>query len=58
MKTYVTNGYEYFFDKNTRQWVLYPIDNLGNRIEWDNKDNPIEARYFNNLNELNKWLLS
>ena len=35
MKTYITNGYEYFYDKSQKQWVLYPVDNLGNRIEWD-----------------------
>jgi hypothetical protein len=58
MKTYITNEFEYFYDKNQKQWVLYPIDNLGNRIEWDKNDNPIEARYFNNRKELNKWLLS
>lgn len=58
MKTYIKNGFEYFYDKSQKQWVLYPIDNLGNRIEWDKNDNPIEARYFNNRKELNKWLLS
>jgi hypothetical protein len=57
MKTYITNGFEYFYDKNQKQWVLYPIDNLGNRIEWDKNDNPIEAIYSNNRKELNKWLL-
>ena len=58
MKTYIKNGFEFFYDNNQKQWVLYPVDNLGNRIEWDENDNPIEARYFNNRKELNKWLLS
>lgn len=56
MKTYTTNGFEYFFDKNQKQWVLYPIDDLGNRIEWDKNDDPIEAQYFNNKTELNIFL--
>jgi hypothetical protein len=57
MKTYCKNKYEYFYDKTQKQWVLYPIDFLGNRIEWDENDNPIESKYFNNIKELNKWLL-
>ena len=57
MKTYVKNGFEFFYDTSQKLWVLYPVDNLGNRIEWDKNDNPIEARYFNNRKELNKWLL-
>ena len=56
MKTYTKNGFEYFYDKSQKQWVLYPIDNLGNRIEWDKNYNPIEAQYFNNKTELNNWL--
>ena len=56
MKTYIKNGFEFFYDKSQKQWVLYPIDNLGNRIEWDKNDNPIEAKYFNNKTELNNWL--
>ena len=56
MKTYTKNGFEYFYDTNQKQWVVYPIDNLGNRIEWDVNDNPIEAEYFNNRQELNNWL--
>jgi hypothetical protein len=56
MKTYTKNGFEYFYDTNCRQWVLYPIDNAGNRIEWDANDNPIEAQYFNNKLELNNYL--
>jgi len=56
MKTYITNGNEYFYDKYQKQWVLYPIDNLGNRIEWDVNDNPIEAMYFNNRKELRMFL--
>lgn len=43
MKTYTKNGFQFFYDRHQRQWVLYPIDNLGNRIEWDENDNPIEA---------------
>jgi hypothetical protein len=57
MKTYIKNGFEFFYDRYQKQWVLYPIDNLGNRIEWDKYDNPIEAIYFNNRKELNKSLL-
>lgn len=56
MKTYIKNGFEYFYDKSQKQWVLYPIDNLGNRIEWDENDNPIESQYFNNKTELNTFL--
>ncbi len=56
MKAYTKNGFEYFFDRNQRQWVLYPVDDLGNRIEWDENDNPIEAKYFNNKTELNNHL--
>jgi hypothetical protein len=58
MKTYITKGFEYFYDTIQKQWVLYPIDNLCNRIEWDDNDNPIEVKYFNNRKELNKWLLN
>ena len=56
MKTYIKTGFEYFYDRNQKHWVLYPIDNLGNRIEWDKNDNPIEAQYFNNKIELNEFL--
>ena len=56
MKTYIKNGFEYFYDKSQKQWVLYPIDNLGNRIEWDENDNPIESKYFNNKTEVNIFL--
>lgn len=56
MKSYIKNGFEFFYDKSQKQWILYPIDNLGNRIEWDKNDNPIEAKYFNNKTELNNWL--
>jgi hypothetical protein len=56
MKAYIKNGFQYFYDKNQKQWVIYPIDNLGNRIEWDKNDNPIEAQYFNNKTELNVFL--
>lgn len=56
IKTYIKNGFEYFYDKSQKQWVLYPIDNLGNRIEWDENDNPIESKYFNNKTEVNIFL--
>ena len=56
MKTYIKNGFEFFYDNTQKQWVLYPVDNLGRRIEWDENDNPIEARYFNNRTQLNDWI--
>ncbi len=56
MKVYITNGFEYFFDKSQKLWILYPIDNLGNRIECDANDNPIEAQYFNNKKEVETFL--
>lgn len=56
MKTYITNTYQYFYDKYLKQWILYPVDDLGDRIEWDKNDNPIEAQYFNNKIELNNYL--
>lgn len=58
MKLYKKNGFEYFYDKSQKHWVLYPIDKEGNRIEWDNNEKPIEAIYFNNKIELNKFLNS
>lgn len=56
MKTYITNRFEYFYDNRQKQWILYPVDSLGNRIEWDKNENPIEAKYFNNKTELNTFL--
>ena len=56
MKTHITNGFEYFYDIHQKQWVLYPVDDLGNRIEWDENENPIEAEYFINIKELNIFL--
>lgn len=56
MQTYQKNNHEYFYDKNQKHWVLYPIDDLGDRIEWDINDNPIESMYFNNKKELNNYL--
>ena len=56
MKSYIKNGFEFFYDKHQKQWILYPVDSLGNRIEWDESDNPIEAQYFNNKTELNKYI--
>lgn len=58
MKAYTSNGYEYFYDRFVKQWVLYPIDENGLRIEWDVNDNPIECQYFNNKQELNTFLKS
>lgn len=56
MKAYQSNGFEYFFDKNIRQWILYPIDDNGNRIEHDIFDEPIESKYFNNKTEITNFL--
>ncbi len=56
MKTYQLNNHEYFLDKNQRLWVLYPVDENKNRIEWDLNDNPIECQYFNNKKELKEFL--
>lgn len=50
------NKFEYWWDKSTRNWVLYPIDENGNRIEWDDNDNPIEALYFPNKKRLEEYL--
>ena len=52
MKTYQKQGYEYFYDRHQRHWVVYPIDADGNRVEWDINDNPIEAMYFLNKGDL------
>ena len=56
MKSYTKNGYEFFYDRYQKLWIVYPIDNIGNRIEWDVNDNPIEAKYFINRKELNNYL--
>jgi len=56
MKSYIKNGYEYFYDNIQKQWVLYPIDSFGIRIEWDSNDNPIECMYFNNKSEVNNYI--
>jgi hypothetical protein len=56
MKSYIKNGYEFFYDRYQKLWIVYPIDNTGNRIEWDVNDNPIEAKYFINKTELNNYL--
>jgi hypothetical protein len=53
MKTHQNQGYEYFYDRYQKHWVVYPIDAKGNRIEWDIDDNPIEAMYFINRSDLN-----
>lgn len=52
MKTTIKNGFEFFYDRYQKLWVLYPVDSDGNRIEWDADDNPIEVQYFNNKIEL------
>jgi hypothetical protein len=56
MKTYIENGFEYFYDRFQKHWVLYPINELGNRIEWDANDNPIESMYFNNKQEIKSFI--
>jgi hypothetical protein len=50
------NKLEYWWDKSTKNWVLYPIDENGDRIEWDSNDNPIEALYFPNRKKLEEYL--
>ena len=59
-KTYTAtaNGktYEYWYDRYTKQWVMYPIDSEGNRIEWDSNDEPIESMYFINIREVKTFL--
>jgi hypothetical protein len=55
MKTYIKHQFEYFYDKYQRQWVMYPVDNQGERVEWDKNDNPIECTYFNNIKEINTF---
>lgn len=56
MKTYQEDGYEYFYDRNIRQWTLYPIDGKGNRIEWNKDDLPIESEYFNKKSEVKTYI--
>ncbi len=56
MNTYINKGFEYFYDKNQKLWVMYPINDNGDRIEWDSNDNPIESEYFNNKKELINFL--
>lgn len=52
----MNQSFEYFWDKNQRLWVAYPIDENKNRVEWDKNDNPIECQYFNNKKELKEFL--
>lgn len=52
----MNQSFEYFWDKNQRLWVLYPVDENKNRIEWDSNDDPIECQYFNNKTELKEFL--
>jgi hypothetical protein len=56
MKSYKKKDFEFFYDTRQRQWVLYPINKIGERVDWDENENPIEAQYFNNREELNKFL--
>ena len=56
MNTYQKSGFEFFFDTNIRLWILYPIDEIGNRIEHDSEENPIEVLYFVNRKHINSWL--
>lgn len=56
MRVYTLKNFSFFWDRLQRQWVLYPIDSEGLRIEWDDNDEPIEAEYFNNKKDLLKWL--
>ena len=56
MQVYTENECEFFYDRYQKLWVLYPINEMGERIEWDKNDDPIEAQYFNNKTELNNWL--
>lgn len=55
MKTYQKNGCEYFYDYVNKNWVVYPIDDKGHMIEWDENDNSIEADTFRNKMELNNF---
>lgn len=56
MKLYIKNGFGYFWDAFRREWVLYPVNEEGERIEWDADGDPIEAEYFFNKTELLKFL--
>lgn len=53
---YTLKNFSFFWDRLQRQWVLYPVDSDGLRIEWDDNDEPIEAQYFNNKKDLLKWI--
>ena len=56
MKTYIKKGFEYFYDRYQKQWVMYSVDNNGERIEFDKYDNAIECLYFNNIIEVDFFL--
>lgn len=56
MQAYTENEYEFFYDRYQKLWVLYPINETGERVEWDENDEPIEAQYFNNKTEINNFL--
>ena len=53
MKIYIKNGFGYFWDAFRREWVLYPVNENGERVEWDENGEPIEAEYFPNKTDLN-----
>jgi len=56
MKVYIKNGYQCFYDRYQKLWIVYPVDSVGNRIEWDIDNNPIEVKYFNNKTEMDIFL--
>ena len=56
MKLFTEGNFSFFWDRNYRHWVLYPINSDGTRKEWDVNDNPIESEYFTNKIDLKKHL--
>ena len=54
MKTYQDNGYQYFFDKSIKSWILYPVNENGNRIESNDDHDFLESEYFTNKNHMIK----
>ena len=32
MKTYIKNGFKYFYDNSVRLWTIYKIDSEGNQV--------------------------
>lgn len=57
-KDNIKNNYLYFYDNSIRSWVAYPVDDKGDRIEFDSNENFIEANYFANKSQLDTWLNS